>query len=187
VCCAIAGGASVAAFEADEGNSTWQQRSGNPLWAIRFDSLSATRDRPIFSVSRRPPPPIVPPVVVAAPPPPPLKEIEPEQLRLTLLGTVVAGDGGIAICLNQGTGETVRVRMGEDFEGWTLRSVRKREVAFEKAELRALLGLPSPDDPQPSAPAPRSEQAAPMARRQLPPEKPLNPATAPPWGALLKR
>src|SRR5262249_38316406 len=41
----------------------------SPLAAQAFDRLSATRDRPLFSPTRRPPAP--PPVVEAAPPPPP--------------------------------------------------------------------------------------------------------------------
>jgi hypothetical protein len=31
--------------------------SGNPLWAVPIKDLSQTRDRPIFTPSRRPPPP----------------------------------------------------------------------------------------------------------------------------------
>ena len=54
-------------------------RSGaaNPLWAIPLDSLTATRERPLFSVSRRPPPAPVAaaaPIVEAPPPPPPPSE-----------------------------------------------------------------------------------------------------------------
>src|ERR1700721_2394532 len=32
---------------------------GNPLWAVPFSSLTVTRERPLFSASRRPPPPPV--------------------------------------------------------------------------------------------------------------------------------
>src|SRR5260370_6901414 len=41
----------------------------SPLAAQPLDRLSATRERPLFSPTRRPPPP--PPPVVAAPAPPP--------------------------------------------------------------------------------------------------------------------
>ena len=41
-------------------------RAGNPLWAIPLSALSATRDRPLFSTSRRPPIVAVP---IVAPPP----------------------------------------------------------------------------------------------------------------------
>src|SRR5690349_1383979 len=30
--------------------------SGNPLWAVPLSALTATQERPVFSVSRRPPP-----------------------------------------------------------------------------------------------------------------------------------
>src|SRR5262245_45321462 len=33
--------------------------SGNPLWAIPLRQLPATRERPLFTPSRRPPPPVV--------------------------------------------------------------------------------------------------------------------------------
>src|SRR5262249_59935905 len=48
-------------------------RAGNPLWAVPLSALTVTRDRPLFSASRRPPPPagVAPPPVVRAKPPPP--------------------------------------------------------------------------------------------------------------------
>src|SRR3954467_6929548 len=43
------------------------QPMGNPLWGISLNALTATRERPIFSPSRRPPAPTPPALVVAAP------------------------------------------------------------------------------------------------------------------------
>ena len=43
--------------------------SGNPLWAVPLSLLSVTRDRPIFSPSRRPPPAAVAAAAVVEPPP----------------------------------------------------------------------------------------------------------------------
>ena len=48
--------------------------SANPLWAIPMSSLAATRNRPLFTPSRRPPAPVVanaPPPLRPPPPPPP--------------------------------------------------------------------------------------------------------------------
>src|SRR5579871_6921448 len=63
--------------------------SANPLWAIPLKQLSVTRDRPIFSPSRRPPPPATPtyvaPVAVRTPP----KPKEPEKPSITLVGTIL--------------------------------------------------------------------------------------------------
>jgi general secretion pathway protein N len=159
---------------------------GNPLWTIQLGSLSATGERPIFLLTRRPSVPVVLPMAVATLPPPPAAAV-PEPLRLTLLGTVVAGDGGIAICLDPATGSTVRVRSGEGFEGWSLRSVRAREATFVKAEQRALLALPSPDDPPPRAPTAQAPVRSSLPPRLLPPEKLPTAASAPPWAKLLKR
>ena len=186
--CVASAAAAASEAPADDGDDVAQRRSGNPLWAIPLDALSATRDRPVFSISRRPPPPVVTPVVAVAAPPPP-KPAEPEQLALTLRGTVVGREDGIVIGFNPATGGLVRVRMGEDFEGWILRSVRAREAIFQKGDRQALIALPSPDDPPSQLPAmPASSPAAvALPPRLLPPEKPQNPATAPPWGALLRR
>ena len=53
--------------------------SGNPLWAIPIKDLSETRDRPIFTPSRRPPPPPVVEKPYTPPPPPP--RVEASRLR----------------------------------------------------------------------------------------------------------
>ena len=140
---------------------------GNPLWDMPLSSLTATQDRPIFLPSRRRPPPTLPtPVALPAAPPPPI----PEQLPLKLLGTVVGGDKGIAICLNQSNNSVIHVVTEEAFQGWILRSVNKREAVFEKASQRTVLSLPSPQESLsaelPSEPAP------------LPPMLPPPPAAA---------
>jgi general secretion pathway protein N len=120
---------------------------GNPLWTIPLNALTATRERPLFSPARRPAMQAAPAVIANIPPPPP-PPAEPEQLGLRLLGTFAGRDNGIAICLNPATGEVVRVRTGESFEGWRLHAVRGREATFEKASRQAVLALPSPDDPK---------------------------------------
>lgn len=120
---------------------------GNPLWTVPLNALTATRERPLFTPSRRPAMQAAPAAIVnvAAPPPPPA---EPEQLGLRLLGTIAGRESGIAICLNLATGAVVSVRTGESFEGWRLDTVRGREARFEKASREAVLALPSPDDPR---------------------------------------
>jgi hypothetical protein len=126
-------------------------RSGdNPLWGISLNSLTATRERPIFSPSRRAPLP-TPPAPVAAPAPPPQIVAAPEEIPLQLVGTIVGRDSGIAICVNPSTRDVIRLKTGEDFNGWVLRSVQGREASFEKAALQARLTLPSPDDAQVAA------------------------------------
>ena len=136
--------------------------SGNPLWGISLNSLTATRERPIFSPSRRPPLP-TPPAPIALPSIPTPPPAVPEEIPLKLLGTIVGRDSGIAICLNPSTNDVIRLKMGENFQGWVLREVHGREAAFEKATLQARLSLPSPDDPQAPASPPAMQANVPAS------------------------
>ena len=121
-------------------------RAGNPLWAVPLSSLTATRERPIFSQSRRPPPQPVAaaPVMQARPPPPPPPPREPERPRLSLVGTV-GGEQGIAVFVDQATQAIVRLRTGEGHDGWVLRTVGGREVTLQNDRDTAVLSLPKPD------------------------------------------
>jgi general secretion pathway protein N len=114
--------------------------SGNPLWAIPLKDLSATRDRPIFSPSRRPPAP----AVVAGPykPPPVAKPAEPDTPQLSLVGTIAGGKESFGIFLDRLANTVLRLRTGEQHKGWTLREVRGRETVLEKGDKTATLALP---------------------------------------------
>jgi general secretion pathway protein N len=119
------------------------EQSGNPLWAIPITSLSATRERPLFTPSRRAPAAAVTgPVAVAAPPPPPPSE--PERPQLTLVGAIVGGNEGIAVFLDQTNNNVIRLRTGQDHLGWVLRSVKGREATLEKNRQSTTLELPVP-------------------------------------------
>jgi general secretion pathway protein N len=127
--------------------------SGNPLWAVPLDALSNTRDRPIFAPSRRPPPP---PVVENpyVPPPPPRVETKPppEPLMLSLVGTIVGDSRGVALFVEKGSQEVIRLRTGESRQGWVLRSVQGRNALLEKGDRRETVTLPAPGDPSPIIP-----------------------------------
>ena len=120
--------------------------AGNPLWALPLKQLSITRERPIFSLSRRPPPPATPtyvaPVAVRSPPRP----VEPERPSITLLGTILGSTESIGIFFNPTTRDIVRLRVGEDHEGWVLRSVKTREAILVKDRERVVLELPPPGE-----------------------------------------
>jgi hypothetical protein len=145
--------------------------SGNPLWAIPLKSLNITRDRPIFSPSRRPPPavvvdrPYVPPAVARVQPPSP-----PEPLTLSLLGTIASESEGIALFMEKNTQMVVRLRTGEAHEGWVLRSVHGREALLEKGDRKETVTLPDPGvessaSDMPRTPPPPPEGARRPARR----------------------
>jgi general secretion pathway protein N len=116
--------------------------SANPLWAIPLATLSNTRERPIFSSSRRPPPPVLVPVTVAKATPP--KPTRVERPQLALVGTVSSGDEGFAIFVDQATKAALRLKIGEDFQGWRLRAVQGREATLERDTQTAILSLPQP-------------------------------------------
>jgi len=116
---------------------------GNPLWAVPLSALTATRERPLFSASRRPPaPPVAARPVVQARPAPPPRPVEPQRPRMSLVGTV-AGAEGIAVFVDQTTQTIVRLRTGEGHEGWVLRAVGAREVTLQNDHDTAILALPS--------------------------------------------
>ncbi|MCC8936135.1 hypothetical protein H8A99_06390 [Bradyrhizobium sp. Arg68] len=118
--------------------------SANPLWAIPLKTLPNTRDRPVFSPSRRPPPAVVAEPAAAKPSPPPPRWVEIEPPPLSLVGTIAGGDESFGIFLDQSTKAALRLRIGDDFQGWKLRTVNGREATMQKDEQGALLTLPPP-------------------------------------------
>ena len=104
---------------------------------ISISSLNETRERPIFSPSRRPPAISVP------------KALSPEVPAGTngpaanLVGAIAGKDVGIAIMLDPTSNTVFRLRVGESHAGWTLILVKKREVTFQKGSDMATLSIES--------------------------------------------
>ena len=138
--------------------------SANPLWAMPVKQFSATRERPIFLPSRRPPAP--PSTVTVAKVIAPPKPKEPEQPQLSLVGTIASDEDKFGIFIDQATKAVLRLRVGEDFQGWKLQSVNGREVAFQKNQQSFVVVLPQPGLSQPSI-AVREEAA--VDTRLVPP------------------
>ena len=138
---------------------------GNPLWAIPLKSLTFTRDRPLFTPSRRPP---TPPVAYVEPPRPVVvsKPAEPERPRLALIGVVLGEKDGIAIFVDETTREVVRLRRNEGYSGWILRSLQGREATLEKEAFTAVLVIPPPGGEQnPAAPFPVQQRIVPPGQQ----------------------
>jgi hypothetical protein len=115
----------------------------NPLWAIPLSRLTATRDRPLFLPSRRVPAPgVAAPVAAPTPSAPP--PTEPERPLLTLVGAIASETEGFAVFLDQATNTVIRLRTGQDHQGWVLRAVKGREATLVKAAISATLMLPEP-------------------------------------------
>ena len=121
--------------------------TGNPLWGVPLSTLTATRERPLFTPSRRAPAPAVAGPVAAAPaPPPPPPPAEPERPQLVLVGAIANGSEGIAVFLDQATNNVIRLRTGQDHSGWVLRSVKGREATLQKDQQTTTLTLPVPGE-----------------------------------------
>jgi general secretion pathway protein N len=147
--------------------------SANPLWAIPLSALAATRDRPLFTPSRRPPTPVVASIPVATQGPPPPLPAAPEHSNLVLVGTVAGENEGLAVFVDSATRDTVRLRIGEGHSGWILQSVERKTATLQKGQRSETLGLPRPDAPQKAAPVVTA----------LPPPAPPPPQTGAPTPA----
>jgi len=143
------GGAGISILDTDKPASPTEkerQPRGNPLWAIPLSKLTATRERPIFLPTRRPPAPVVantridsPPPVVAPPP-----EANP---RFTLVGAVSSENEAIAVFVDQSTNGVIRLRMGQNHDGWVLSSVKGREATLQKDQKTLVFNLPTSGTP----------------------------------------
>lgn len=128
-----------------DATSTDQPLGTNPLWGIPLSVLKETRDRPLFSPSRRrsAAPAVGRPVRVT-------KAVSPAAApkpALDLVGTVEGNSEGYAVFIDTTTHSIVRLKTGEGRDGWILRSVSEREVVLynndrtEKLELPSISGL----------------------------------------------
>ena len=117
--------------------------SANPLWAIPLSKLAATRDRPLFLPSRRPPAAVIAAPAAAPAPAAPLPA-EPERPSRTLVGAIASDTEGFAVFLDQSTNTVIRLRTGQDHQGWVLRAVKGREATLVKASISTTLMLPEP-------------------------------------------
>jgi general secretion pathway protein N len=96
----------------------------NPLAAQSLDRLSATRDRPLFSPTRRPTPPPPPP-----PPELPPVAVVPQPPNLTLVGIVVDDEGARALIRSSAT-KADRVQIGDDIGGWKVAQIDGRKMVL---------------------------------------------------------
>jgi general secretion pathway protein N len=121
-----------------------KSRAGNPLWTVPLRALSATRDRPLFSASRRPPIETVPAAPLPqkqetlAPPP-------PERPLLTLVGTIVSREASLAVLQGSNTDAISRLRLGQENDGWQVQGIGLRAIVVEKGAQSVELALPRPN------------------------------------------
>ena len=122
----------------------------NPLLAVPLASLAATREKPLFSATRRPPPKIVaaaPEEAKPAPPPPPPA---PERPALTLIGTIEGPLRPIALFRDAASSEVISAPLGALAAGWKVTAVARRSATLVKGDRTVALDIPRLDAP-PSA------------------------------------
>lgn len=139
----------ITAFDETSDNSFYTQSSdksrglkapqagGNPLWTISLDSLKATRERPIFSPTRRP-------AIVPSAGNENITGPTVTRPTLSLVGVIAGEKDGVAIFFDEITKNAIRLRIGDSHSGWTLQSVEGREATLYKAPRTAVLVLPNP-------------------------------------------
>jgi len=86
----------------------------------------------------------VPAPVAVAPPPRP-KPVKIERPQLALVGTIAGPEQSFGIFVDQTTKAALRLKIGEEYQGWRLRDVAPREVTLVHDEETAVLSLPPPD------------------------------------------
>jgi general secretion pathway protein N len=147
--------------------------SANPLWAVPLSTLTATRERPLFSPTRRAPAPVVANAPIVAQPPPPAPAMV-EHPDLILVGTVTGETQSLAVFVEPATHKTVRLLTGQDHRGWILQSVEGKSATLHKGTRTETLVLPPPSATSaptpvisalPPAPPPPPQQAAPQPVR----------------------
>jgi general secretion pathway protein N len=129
--------------------------TGNPLWSVPLSKLSATRDRPVFSASRRPlPQAVVAPVAETAKSSAQAAVAEP--LDLILVGAVVGESDAIAVFIDRANHGTIRMRAGDTRGGWQLSSIVGREATMRNGDRTEVLVLLKPGATVEAAAAPAS-------------------------------
>jgi hypothetical protein len=118
--CIASGTASVPAQPSEQSTATL----ANPLEAQSLDRLSATRERPLFSPTRRPIPPSPPPPSEAAP-----IAVVPQPPNVQLFGIVVDDEGARAI-VRSSNEKVDRVQIGDDVGGWKVSQIEGRRLVL---------------------------------------------------------
>jgi len=103
------------------------EAADNPVAVQPLGELSATLERPLFSMTRRPAPKPAAPVVSAPPPPPP-----PPPPSVVVLGIV--SEDGIGHAAIRSGDKLMRVRTGDDVGGWKVETIEPRRLVLRLGE-----------------------------------------------------
>lgn len=101
-----------------------------------LESLKATRNRPLFSPTRRPPPARISPITPASPGPRP-----PPQVDLT--GVILGPGERAAIVVVPGGSAPRAVHLGAAIDGWRVTAIAARSIVLSHAGRSVEIRLPA--------------------------------------------
>jgi hypothetical protein len=114
----------------------------NPIAALPLDIFSATRDRPLFSPSRRPPPaPMSDDLASSEPVPPALPAPPPD---IVLVGIVTQAHGSFSVVrtgTQAGKGDSITIRVGDQIKGWTVTQIEPSRLFLSRDDRLAAFPL----------------------------------------------
>ena len=99
-----------------------------------LEDLSATRERPLFSSTRRPP-------EVEAPPQAAAPITEAASMPFELVGIVLGSDVSAAIFRNTDSKEETRVGKGEKIGNWSVEDISERAVVLQGGDKRVRMRM----------------------------------------------
>jgi hypothetical protein len=70
------------------------------------------------------------------------KPVEPERPQLSLVGTLASEGKAVGVFVEMSTKNVIRLKPGQNHNGWVLRSIRGREATLEKDSETTVLALP---------------------------------------------
>ena len=106
-----------------------------------LDALAATRQRPLFSPTRRPPPPPVE-AQSAEPMAAPAPSIPPPSLEIR--GIIVGTDISVAIVRRSQDAKEIHLSVGSQIEGWTVSDIGPRAIILRLEDRSVTISLPDP-------------------------------------------
>jgi hypothetical protein len=146
-----------------------QSTPDNPVAAQSLERLSATRERPLFSPTRRPPAPPPAPVAISRPAP-----VPPPPPNVALFGIVTDAQGPFAM-VRIGAGKILRLRPGDDVAGWRVGAIEPRRLTLSNGARSASFDLFGPSAGRGAA----VQRAAAPARERSRPAAPDLPDAVP--------
>ena len=141
---------------------------------VSLDELSATRDRPLFSPSRRPRQNNVEVAVAPPPPPPSAPEAPTPAPNLTFFGTFESPTEVGAAVQVPPSDKPIIVRYGTIISGWRVVDIKRHRLVLAREDRTAVFTLFNPPAATPNATTP---DAPPVAEYHPPPA--ITPAPTP--------